>query len=157
MPIDGREWTDKRVEVAYREARAILDAQRETLADIDEKALRTVRITVLFLGVLVSVVNLEPGVLAPVPTAVGGGFLVLSIAFGTMMHEESDVYLGAGENYISRMADEEFDDWERHLVTTYGGFVANNAAEIDVNARFLFVQQATLVAGVISVSVGVVI
>lgn len=157
MPVDGREWTDKRVEVAYREARAILDAQRETLADIDEKALRTVRITVLFLGVLVSVVNLEPGVLAPVPTAVGGGFLVLSIVFGTMTYEESDVYLGAGEDYISRMVDEEFDDWERHLVTTYGGFVSSNADEIDVNSRLLLAEQTTLVAGLVCVSVGVVI
>lgn len=146
----------KQEEVAYREARAV-DAQRETLADIDGKALRTVRITVLFLGVVVSVANLEPGVLAPIPTAVGGGFLVLSMAFGTMTYNVSDVYLGAGEDDIARMATGDLHGGERDLATTYGRFVATNADKIDHNARFLLAEQTTLVTGLASVSIGVIV
>lgn len=157
VPDAHRRPSDKRVEVAYREARAVLDAQRETLADVDEKALRTVRITVLFLGVVVSVANLEPGVLAPLPTVVGGGFLILSIAFGVVTYDGSDVYLGAGEDYLSRLAVDDVDDWERDVVTTYSGFVATNAEEIDDNARFLLAQQATLLAGLVCISIGVIV
>lgn len=159
MPIDEREWNEKRLEVAYFEARAVLDAQRETLADIDEKALGTVRITVLIFGAAVSVGNLEPGALNPLSATVGGGFLLLSVGFGVLTYNESDIYLGVGDEYVSRLATGDFDDvcWECDLARTYGGFVSASADEIDANARLLLAEQLSLVVGLLWLSVAVVV
>lgn len=47
-------WPAARKAIAYSEARRVLDAQRETLGDIDDKALRTVRVTTVVFGVFVA-------------------------------------------------------------------------------------------------------
>ena len=38
----GGGWSDKRREIAYTEARAVIDARNATMTDIDDKAMRTV-------------------------------------------------------------------------------------------------------------------
>ena len=45
---------DERREIAYEAASEVLEAQRETLSEVDAKAVRTVRTTVVLLGVLLS-------------------------------------------------------------------------------------------------------
>lgn len=44
MP-DGGDWENERMEATYAEARAVLEAQNDTMSDIDTKAMRTVRST----------------------------------------------------------------------------------------------------------------
>lgn len=48
------DWPDKRREIAYTEARAVMDAQNDTMTDIDDKAMRTVRVNAILLGLLVT-------------------------------------------------------------------------------------------------------
>ena len=48
------DWPDERREIAYIEARAVIDAQNTTMTDIDDKAMRTVRLNTVLLGLLVT-------------------------------------------------------------------------------------------------------
>lgn len=96
----------------------------------------------------------SPGGPRPVPLPPPPGGLYFQ---SKLTYNESDIYLGAGEDYLSQMTVDDFDDWERNLATTYGAFVSTNAEEIDDNARFLLAEQVTLVAGLLCVSLGVII
>ena len=53
------DWTEYREEVTYQEARTVIDHQIATLSDIDDKALRTVRLTVVLVGALATAIELD--------------------------------------------------------------------------------------------------
>lgn len=73
-------WPTARESLTYQEARNVLDAQRETLADIDDKALRTVRLTAVLLGLFVAAGRLAgPDLFDPGLSAVGIVLLFASI------------------------------------------------------------------------------
>ncbi|WP_135854954.1 hypothetical protein [Halorussus salinus] len=137
----------------------MLEAQRETLADMDTKAVRTVRITVILLGVLLSAWRIEAAVLDPVFASVGGIALVGALAAGTFTYSESDLYLGPNQTYVERLADRQYDgdDWERDLLCNFGGWIDENAAEIQFNSRLLSVTQTLFVVGVVAVGASVVL
>jgi hypothetical protein len=50
---DGEEpeWRNNRERITYEEGRHVLEAQKSDIDDIDDEALRTVRITAVLLGV----------------------------------------------------------------------------------------------------------
>jgi hypothetical protein len=150
---------DERREVTYQEARAVLEAQRETLADMDTKAVRTVRITVILMGVLLSAWRVEAGLLNPLFAIVGGLALVGSLATGTFTYSESELYLRPNETYVERLADNEYDgdDWEQELLRNFGRWIDENATEIRFNGRLLSVTQTLFVVGVVAVSASVVL
>lgn len=150
---------DERREVTYREARAVLESQRETLADMDTKAVRTVRITVIFLGVLLSAWRIETALFDPLFAGMGGVALVGSLAAGTFTYNELDLYLGPNRTYVERLADGQYDgdDWERDLLCNFGGWIAESAAEIRFNSRLLSVTQTLFVVGVVAVGSSVVL
>lgn len=45
-------WSDTRLEVAHAEARIVIESQREVISDIDDKAIRTVRLNALIVGIV---------------------------------------------------------------------------------------------------------
>ena len=51
-------WSSKRLDIAYQEARAVLEAQQATASDIDQKTMRTVRLIVIIVGLVLSVAQL---------------------------------------------------------------------------------------------------
>ena len=53
------DWTECREGVTYQEARTVIDHQIDTLSDIDDKALRTVRLTIVLVGVLATAIELN--------------------------------------------------------------------------------------------------
>ena len=53
------DWTECREEVTYQEARTVIDHQIDTLSDIDDKALRTVRLIVVLVGVLATAIEVN--------------------------------------------------------------------------------------------------
>ncbi|MEF8776224.1 MAG: hypothetical protein V5A43_06945 [Haloarculaceae archaeon] len=61
------EWPDKRREIAYAEARAVIGFQNTTMADIDDKAMRTLRPFALLLGLLVTGFQIGHGCSRPLP------------------------------------------------------------------------------------------
>ena len=140
----------ERREVTYEEARAVLEAQRETIVDVDEKAIWTVRITVLLIGVLISVWRIEPELFDPLFATLAAIVLVGSLAAGTFTYSESDLYLGPSKEYIHQLADGDFDgdDWERDLLYSFGEWISGNDQEIQISSQFLFVAQTALLCGI---------
>lgn len=51
---DGDDWESVRLEVIHGEARSVLEAQNETMADIDDKAMKSVRFNAILIGLLLT-------------------------------------------------------------------------------------------------------
>jgi len=88
------DWPDKRREIVYTEARAVIEAQNATMSDIDDKAMRTVRLNAVLLGLLVTGVQFAPGLFTTVALQVAFVFLISSTVCGIITYNESDLYVG---------------------------------------------------------------
>ena len=141
---------DERREVTYEEARAVLEAQRETLSDMDTKAVRTVRLTVVLLGVLLSAWRVKSGLFEPVFATTGGVALVGSLAAGTFTYSESDLYFGPSKEYLEQLTDGDFEErsWDHDLLYTFGVWIAENREEVQFYGRLLFTTQVLLLLGI---------
>lgn len=118
------------METTYREARAVLEAQQTTLADVDEKAMRTVRTTVLLIGAIASAVKVARSEFHAGLATLGSVFLFGSLALGLATYDETDPYLGPNQRYIDQLAANEFrGTWEQDLVETYGYWIKKNGEE----------------------------
>jgi len=146
------DWPDKRREVAYDEARAVIDAQNTTMADIDDKAMRTVRLNAVLLGLLVTGLQFAPDVFHD--TLLAGAFvlLILSTVFGVVTYNESNLYVGPRGEYIEDLAGDEFPNppWEEDLLETMAGMVAENYDDVRRNSHWLTATQVALVLGIIA-------
>lgn len=153
------DWSSKRLETTYEEARTVLDAQQATLSDIDDKAMRTVRITALILSVLVSLARFAAEVLNQYAAGIGGAFLLFSIIMGVETYNESDIFLGANRSYIAQLVDDDFQatSWEEDLLQTYGGFIEENSTEIEANSSLFRGQQICFLLGLLFLGLAVVI
>lgn len=153
------DWPDERRENAYIEARAVIEAQNSTMTDIDDKAMRTVRLNALLIGLLVTGLRFASDMFHT--TAVEASFLLLivSTVCGVITYSESNLFLGPSGAYIETLSREEFPDppWEEHLLETMAGMVAENYDDIRRNSRWLTATQASLVLGIISAVVAVAI
>jgi hypothetical protein len=156
MPLHD---ADERREVTYREARAVLEAQRETLADMDTKAVRTVRITVVLAGVVFSVGRLELGLFDPLFATFSAIAFLGSLATGLYTYSQADLFLGPNKAYIEQLTDGDFENssWREDLLYTFGAWIEENRAEIGFYGRLLSLSQSLLVVGVVSLGVAVVL
>lgn len=154
-PGDDLDRPKPRTEVARSEARTVLDRQYEDLADVDEVAMRTTRITAILLGVLVSVVQVsrpnDGGVSFHVEFAAVSGLLLLcSLAAGVLTYNlSSDLVTGPSTGFLARLVDGDLPDdrWDRRLVEEYERWIEDNDAVIEYNGDVLFVTHALLVGG----------
>jgi hypothetical protein len=147
---DASEWSSPWRAVAYDEARAVLEPQQGTASDIDDKALRTVRLVVVLVGLLVSTIRITD-VSVALPLLVPGlGFLLGSVVAGTFTYSESDPYQGPGPAYLDQLVDAGTGDadWEREHLGTLGDWIAENADEIAFNGLLFVLTQVFLLLGV---------
>lgn len=100
---DG-EWSNRRYQTAYEEGRAVVNAQNETLADIDDKAMRTTRLNAIFIGLLIAAVEYAPNQFHNISLSLAFGALVLSTIFGAVTYNESNLFVGPRGKYIERLA-----------------------------------------------------
>lgn len=144
------DWPDKRREIAYTEARAVIEAQNTTMGDIDDKAMRTVRLNAVLLGLLVTGVQFAPALFTTVALQVAFVFLIVSTVCGIITYNESDLYVGPGGDYLETLGAETFAEqpWYEDLITALGGMVAENHSEIRRNEKWLTAMQVTLVVGI---------
>lgn len=146
----GPGWVSNRERIAYEEGRTVLAAQRTDLGDIDDKALRTVRITALFLGVgatgarVIGTSNLN-GPLAAVSLS---SFLV-SLLFGVTVYNESDEVVGPTAEYLGRMRrNDAAARWELDLLVQFEGWIDGNRTVVAFNGYLLAACQTFFVVGV---------
>jgi hypothetical protein len=149
-----RNWSSKRREIVYRELRGVLDTQQSLMDDIDDKALRTVRITALLLGVVVPAAGLAAVTFQPLLAAVGVLALVLSVVLGVLTYGESDLVVGPSGEYAVSLATGE-TDWELDFLVELASWTESNAADIADNGRLLFCTQALFVVGIVALTASV--
>lgn len=144
------DWPDKRREIAYTESRAVIEAQNSTMGDIDDKAMRTVRLNAVLLGLLVTGVQFAPELFMTVVLQVAFVFLITSTVFGIITYNESDLYVGPDGEYLESLGAAAIDEqpWHEDLITTLGGMAAENHNEIRRNEKWLTATQVTLVVGI---------
>lgn len=144
--------------VQREEAKDVLEQQNEKLRDIDDKALRTVRITVLLLGALLSTLKLLGESASPINgyMVFGSWLLVLSVVSGVLTYSVSGPYFGPGSKYVDRVLGRNPPraNWEVTLLRGYADWMEEMKELNDENAKLLLLTQTLLVAGVVFVTYG---
>ena len=144
-------WTRPRGETAHDESSGLVDRQNGAMADIDEKAMRNVRLTALLLGLVITAFQIEPHVFERRVLFVSSLLLVGTIVFGVWTYDESELFLGPGGQYIEDICKGQIaPPWHEHLVSTYAAMATANADELRRNAKILRISNITLVGGVFS-------
>ena len=153
------DWASERRQTAYEEARAVVEAQNATMQDIDEKAMRTVRITIVVIGILVTAAEIRAGLFHPLLFPTGLVCLLGSIIMGVVTYDESNLYLGPDGPYIEELASDATysNGWDRDLLETYSGIIRENYDLISRNAAALRATNVLLVVGVVVIAIAVVI
>lgn len=149
---DGGDWENERMEATYAEARAVLDAQNDTMGDIDSKAMRTVRFNVLLVGVLITAARFAgPSVFNPALLHLSVGCLVLSAILGIVTYNESYLFVGLQGAYIEYLTDGTPPDvrWDQDLLQTFAGMISENTDELEWNSWLLTVTLGALILGIV--------
>lgn len=148
---DVREWQTTRKETTYVESRHVLDAQREMLSDIDEKAMRTVRLTAVLIGVFVATARVtDTSIFHPLWATVGVGLLFLSIVLGTATYNESDgIVLGPSRTYVEQLARNRIvgREWDDDYLMTAGYWIGKNYDILKRNSHLLTSAQVCFILG----------
>lgn len=158
--IEVVNWPNTKTESLERtldRAESVVDGQLSTLADVDDKAIRTVRLAVVLLGVVVSITGVAPEAV-PVNTWTKSGvaLLVGSVAAGIFTYSTSPPDFGPGPKYVHSniAAGDANDDVYLELLHGYDDAIAHNRDAITDSARYLFVVQTLLVGGILVGLVG---
>ncbi|WP_136686905.1 hypothetical protein [Halorhabdus amylolytica] len=123
---------DKNLFELREEARETVDAQRDTLDDIDTKASRILRLNIALIGILVSVLSIgtqlgsdsagfsgiDPFV--NVYTGFGVGSLILSTTFAALTYTASELDVGISSENLTELLKADFSrkEMEELLVKT---------------------------------------
>lgn len=153
------DWPDKRREIAYTEARAVIDAQNTTMSDIDDKAMRTVRLNAVLLGLLVTGLEFAPDMFHNATLQGAFVFLIVSTMCGVVTYNESNLYVGPRGEFVEDLARDDFPGppWEEDLLEAMAGMVAENYDDIRRNSKWLTITQVTLVLGIVAAVMAVAI
>lgn len=151
------EWSNRRYQTAYEEGRAVVNAQNETLADIDDKAMRTTRLNAILIGLLIAAVEYAPNQFHHISLSLAFGALVLSTIFGAVTYNESNLFVGPRGKYIERLANGETDvePWDEDLAKLFSGLISENHSEIRRNSRLLDVTLGLLIGGIVAAVIAV--
>lgn len=111
------------------EARETVDAQRETLTDIDTKASKILRLNIVLIGILISVLSImtqigsesDPGLgnvepFVNIYTLIGIGALVLSTAFAAMTYTASELDVGVSSENLTELLKSDFQRQETEVL-----------------------------------------
>jgi len=151
------------------EARATVDAQRETLADIDTKASKILRLNIALVGILISVVSIatqlssgqRSGVGTVEPflnsyTVLGVGALVLSTAFAAMTYTASELDVGVSSENLTKLLNSDFQQQETEVLLIQNYIMRINFNR-STNVRNIPLVQVTIlliVSAIISFALG---
>ena len=155
---DG-DWPDDRTRIAYEEARTVIDAQNETMADIDDKAMRSVRLTAVLIGLVIAAFQIDPGVFDELFLSIGFLLLVIAVFCGVATYDQSGLYLGPDGEFIEELGDEvEFEkSWDTELTETLSGMIAKNRISLKRNSWIFRATNGLLLLGISGIVLAVVI
>ncbi|OLZ39338.1 hypothetical protein A6E15_18295 [Natrinema saccharevitans] len=139
------------------ESRNVIDHQINDLNDIDDKALRTVRITMVVIGFVVAAAQVENAdpIFNPI-TTLGSTFLILSIISGVITYSASNLDLGPGPNYLSDVIQKANSEKKERIEATqsYAYWMYKNEGVVRRNGWYLVITQLLLVVGLLLLAYG---
>lgn len=132
---------------ARDEARTTLNHQLSALDDIDDRAMRTVRIALVVVGLLISATTLD-GVrrFVNAVTVSGAVALVVCILTGLSTYSATDPEAGTDPDYLVETLDAPFSEkeWLSTLVAGYAEWIEDARALNETNAQLLVLAQLSL-------------
>lgn len=157
---DPSEYDEDTLTFFCDEARTVLDHQIEILADIDQKAMRTVRFTALLLGILFSAVNVAPETFEfNLWLRIGGALLLGSLVSAVVTYTASYPELGPGPAYLDDVLSQPKDEtrWRIEMLRSYADWMHENDVVNRRNGLYLLISQICLTIGLVSTAVGVLV
>jgi hypothetical protein len=147
---DGAVWSQPRYSVAYREARAVLNAQQQRKANLDDKALRTTRLTTVVIGALITALQaFDLGVVEPAGF-LGVGLMVVSFGTAIIVYSFEGPYLGPGGEDLADLVAMNDEDWERQFLSQMGKWIDTNRTRLSRMSLWLLAGDVALFVGVLA-------
>lgn len=150
--MPGREdWSERRLKTTYEEVRAVLEAQNDTISDIDDKAMRTVRLAIILVGIIVAVARIDgPEIFHPYWFGTGLAFLLASVLIGVLTYRDSNLFIGPNRDYVEQLVNDDFQDttWDRDLLVTYAEWIERNFEDVRWNSFLLYITQLLMLTGI---------
>jgi len=150
----GTRVSDERLDDLLDESRASYRVQIETIESIDDKAMRTVRTTVLILGFIVSAVGIGgPTAVGDLSTPtmlvslVGVGCLLGAGVYGVGTYTVTSYEPGVGPKDRARAVRLESAETQRYLLEMYDRWARDISSEIEQNTTYLETAQWSLLVG----------
>lgn len=154
------------LQVVREESREVLSERIHLLSDIDDKAMRTVRTSVLFIGLVISAVQVSNGSFSTVSAdsmsfqigVAGVSFLVLSIILGVYTYSASEPDLGISDDHRTDVVEGEFTEreWLLFQLGEYNEWTGNMQSLTKKNVIWLHLTLFTATAGVVALLISVV-
>lgn len=145
---------------SHEEARSVLEHQIKILDDIDDKAARTVRITIILLGAIVGTASFgdASGISLSDPYLMWGNFyLITSVILGVKTYNVSDPFLGTNSSDIDKLVNEtndESDMLDFLLEQGYQKWITENEFLNSKNGMYLDLTHFTLAVALIWLTFG---
>lgn len=142
-------WSRPQHAVAYQEARAVLQAQLQRKSNLDDKALRTTRLTTVIVGALITAVKAFDFAVAGPVGYFGIGLLLASFGTGLASYSVEGPTLGPGVGGLSQLLEMD-EEWEREFLSEMETAITKNIGRLERSSLLLLVSDGTLFAGVIA-------
>lgn len=145
------------LETTREESRIVLDHHIDFQKNLDDKALRTVRLSLVLIALVVSVAQLlEPAQInnIEVGTILAVGFavfsLALSIFIGLAVYLVTEIPFGVGESHRSEVTDQTYsaEEWFEVLIDEYDSWIETSREIKESNALWLSRAQFAMAIGV---------
>lgn len=145
------EWSSLRTKTAYDESKRVMEGQKSDIDDMDDKAIRTVRLTAAILAI--GVTGVETIGISETNRFLAGFsivFFVSSAAFGLIVYNESNILVGPKASYLAEMRTKGSDDgWQSDLLGEMENWISNNQNKVELNGALLSICQVFFMSGVI--------
>lgn len=146
------EWTSDRMQTTYEESKRVMQGQKADIDDMDDKALRTVRLNAAILAI--GATGIEVSGIGEVNSILAGFSivsLVSSAIFGVIVYNESNILVGPKASFLNTMRNQKSDEeWEKELLEEMERWITNNQTRVELNGALLSICQAFLVSGVLT-------
>jgi len=154
----GSNSPDDGFEIIRDEARAVVTAQLETLRETDKKALATVRINAVLLGLLISAASLSENPQQVVNNwfVAGSGLLLFSLILGIISYSVDRPNYGIGPGYFDTVITEfnSQEEIQSDLLPRYADWIDHNSMEIATDNTYLTAAHVMLVLALLLLAVG---
>lgn len=142
---------------AREESRIVLDHHITLQNDLDDKALKTVRLCLVLIAAIISVAQLmgpermgEVHIMTKVSVGVAGAFLGMSMFVAIGVYMETDVPYGVGETHRVEVVDGGYTEreWLTFLLDEYDGWTESVRQTNELNAQWVNRAQAGVAVAV---------